>query len=238
MSESTHSSSLVAFRIGFLCAVAALLGCSRAGSDLTPAAIQALVDTRARALEARDAPTLCSQYSDSARFHGVFGDEQLVLPKSRFCEQLAQDFAAASGEGQRFVTTLSVKGVTIGPNGKDADLELEQVDVAEAQRDSKPYERRTQIRARVESVAGKPLITREEQKETIRQVSELPRNVPSQSVGSTAPPPSAKVEIEAETKQMAEDLYRGMDPSIPEKDRRAVARTMAEDLQKMARDSK
>jgi len=237
MFDSVHSNTQIPSGFGFLCAFLALLGCSRA-PELTPASIQTLVDARTRALLASDAATLCSQYSESARFHGVFGDEQLVLPKSRYCEQLAQDFAAAAGQGQRFVTTLSVKSVAIAPSGKEADLELEQVDVAESEPDSKPFERRTQIRARVESVAGKPLIVREEQKETIRQVSELPRNLPTQSAGGASGPAISGPQFEADLKKFEDGVYASANPSIPEEDRRAAARSLAADARQIIRELK
>ncbi|MBC7982568.1 MAG: hypothetical protein H7Y02_01810 [Candidatus Obscuribacterales bacterium] len=234
MFKRTHPTR-IAPSFGCLLVLAALTSCSRT-PELTPAAIQTLVDTRTRALLASDAATLCSQYSESARFHGVFGDEQLVLPKSRYCEQLAQDFAAAAGQGQRFVTTLSVQSLTIAPNRKEADLVLEQVDVAGNQPDSKPFERRTQIRARVESVAGKPMIIREEQRETIREVSELPRNSPT--VSGASEPALSGPQLEAELKKLEDDIYANADPSIPEKDRRAIAKSMAADAREIVRDLK
>jgi hypothetical protein len=47
--------------------------------------------------------------------------------------------------------------------------------------------------------------------------------------------PDAAAEA-AERQQIADDLYRDMDPKIPEKDRREVARVMARDLMQLGRE--
>jgi len=58
----------------------------------------------------------------------------------------------------------------------------------------------------------------------------------SPSVAPVAPSSPDPVAQEAERRQIANELYRGMDPSIPEKDRRHAAWTMAGDLLDIARE--
>ncbi|MEO8675727.1 MAG: hypothetical protein ABI569_09115 [Casimicrobiaceae bacterium] len=152
--------------VAVLFSVAALGGCSRAPPELTAAAMQAFVETRAAALQARNVTALCSQYADGAEVRGALGDEPVILTKMRYCNHIAEEFDSHTGEAA-YETSLSLKSVVIAPSGKTADLELEQLDLAGAPHDATRYERRTQISAHVESVAGKPLITRESRKETI-----------------------------------------------------------------------
>ena len=60
----------------------------------------------------------------------------------------------------------------------------------------------------------------------------------SPAVPPVAPPSPDPVAQNTERRRIAEELYRGMDPSIPDKDRRDAAWTMAGDVLDIARDMK
>jgi hypothetical protein len=68
-------------------------------------------------------------------------------------------------------------------------------------------------------------------------VTTPPASPVSPGESGVAPVPDAAAEA-AERQQIADDLYRDMDPKIPEKDRREVARVMAGDLMQLGREVK
>jgi hypothetical protein len=61
------------------------------------------------------------------------------------------------------------------------------------------------------------------------------QEAPREAAPAPRPDPAAE---EAEKRAIAEHLYREMNPSIPEKDRREAAWVMAEDLMQMGRDAR
>ena len=233
----TRSLGVTAMPMAVCCVVAAMWGCSRAEPELTDGVVRAFVDARAKGLDAKDTQALCSQYADSATVNGVFGEEPVTLGKKRYCDHMAEEYASFTG-GQKLVEAkLSTKSVKIPANGKSAELELEQVDVLEDS-EAKRYERRTQISARVESVGGKPLITREARKETIVEAPESPQQAKPPTSGREPFPPVSPAEIEAETAKLADKIYQEVRKDIPEKDRREAARSLAVDALEIAREFK
>lgn len=167
----TQSIARNAVRMAMLCVVTALVGCSRGKPELTAALMQAFVDARAKGLETKDAPALCSHYADGAKVKIGVNSDAMDLTKQGYCDYVAHGITALAGGPARVEAKLAVKSVKIAGNGRSADLELEQVDVVQLRRDSEPFEVRTQISTHVESIAGTPLVTRETRKMTQAKVA-------------------------------------------------------------------
>jgi hypothetical protein len=122
----------------------------------------------------------------------VFGDEPVTLNKRRYCEHVADVYAALATGQERVDTQLSVKSMTIAANGQSAEVEQEQIDVIDWQPDAATYELRTQIISHVESVAGTPLVTREARTQTLLQTLEAPAQGAETTTRSASSPVAAE----------------------------------------------